>query len=232
MQNNSFLLAFLIFTSMIGYSQIISPPDTSETDKSIFKKVEIEAFFPGGEAAWRKFLEKNLNPNVPIDNGAPSGRYTIWVQFFVDLDGSLSDVKALTSLGYGMEREVILLIKKSGLWTPAMQNNRPVKAYRKQPVTFIVMDDQIDIESKVLYTLFTEIDNEISVTTNKVKSEDIMLTLSQGKITPKGDGKYIIKQTKPGRVIVSVYNAKKNKKIGDVSFEVREQVNEQNDIKQ
>ena len=225
MQNNSFLLAFLIFTSMIGYSQIISPPDTSETDKSIFKKVEIEAFFPGGETAWRKFLEKNLNPNVPIDNGAPSGRYTIWVQFFVDLDGSLSDVKALTSLGYGMEREVILLIKKSGLWTPAMQNNRPVKAYRKQPVTFIVMDDQIDIETDELYTLFTGIDNEITVNVNKIKSDDITLTLSQGIITPKGYGKYIVKQTKPGRVIISIYNTKKNKKVGDVSFEVREKAN-------
>lgn len=109
-----------------------------DDDNKIFEKVEIEAQFPGGEAGWRKYLERNLNPNAPVDNGAPEGSYTVWVQFIVDKEGNISDVKALTNHGYGMEDEAMRVIKKGPKWTPAQQNGRQVKAYRKQPITFVV----------------------------------------------------------------------------------------------
>jgi protein TonB len=109
-----------------------------EDENKVFEKVEIEATFPGGEGAWRKFLERNLNANTPVDNGAPEGQYTVWVQFIVDKEGVISDVKPLTSHGYGMEAEAAKIIKKGPKWTPAQQNGRQVKAYRKQPITFVV----------------------------------------------------------------------------------------------
>ena len=112
-----------------------------EDENKVFEKVEIEASFPGGDAAWRKFLERNLNSNTPVDNGAPAGTYTVWVQFIVDKEGNISDVKALTSQGYGMEAEAVRVIKKGPRWTPAVQNGRHVKAYRKQPITFIVNEE-------------------------------------------------------------------------------------------
>jgi protein TonB len=60
------------------------------------------------------------------------------VQFIVDKEGNISDVKALTNQGYGMEDEAVRVIKKGPNWTPAQQNGRYVKAYRKQPITFVV----------------------------------------------------------------------------------------------
>lgn len=112
-----------------------------EDENKIFEKVEIEASFKGGEGAWKKYLERNLNPNVPVDNGAPEGVYTVYVQFVVSKDGSISDVKALTSHGYGMEQEAIRVIKKGPAWVPAIQNGRSVNAYRKQPITFQVTSE-------------------------------------------------------------------------------------------
>jgi protein TonB len=109
-----------------------------DDENKVFEKVEIEASFPGGESAWRKYLERNLNPNAPVDNGAPEGSYTVWVQFIVDKEGNISDVKALTNHGYGMEDESMRVIKKGPKWVPAQQNGRQVKAYRKQPITFVV----------------------------------------------------------------------------------------------
>jgi len=109
-----------------------------EDENKIFEKVEIEASFKGGEGAWRKFLERNLNGNTPVDNGAPEGTYTVYVQFVVSKDGSISDVKALTNHGFGMEQEAVRVIKKGPNWTPAVQNGRSVNAYRKQPITFQV----------------------------------------------------------------------------------------------
>jgi antitoxin component YwqK of YwqJK toxin-antitoxin module len=97
-----------------------------------------EADFPGGNQGWRRFLERNLRADVPSNNGAPSGEYKIMVQFIVEKDGSISDLKSLTRYGFGMEEELLRLMKQSPKWVPAMQFGRPVKAYRKQPVTFMI----------------------------------------------------------------------------------------------
>lgn len=115
--------------------------EKKEDENQIFEKVEIEASFKGGESAWKKYLERNLNPNAPVDNGAPEGTYTVYVQFVVSKDGSISDVKALTTHGYGMEQEAIRVIKKGPAWVPAVQNGRSVNAYRKQPITFQVTSE-------------------------------------------------------------------------------------------
>jgi periplasmic protein TonB len=109
-----------------------------EDENTVFTKVEVEASFPGGEKEWKRFLERNLEANVPVDNGAPEGTYTVIVQFIVDKEGVISDVKSLTGHGHGMEEEAIRVIKKGPKWTPAVQNGRHVKAYRKQPITFVV----------------------------------------------------------------------------------------------
>ncbi|HET9429556.1 MAG TPA: energy transducer TonB, partial [Chitinophagaceae bacterium] len=63
---------------------------------------------------------------------------TVWVQFIVDKEGAISDVKALSNHGYGMEEEAVKVIRKGPAWIPAIQNGRAVKAYRKQPITFVV----------------------------------------------------------------------------------------------
>ena len=112
-----------------------------EDENKIFDKVEIEASFPGGDAKWRQYLERNANGQVATDNGAPEGTYTTVVQFVVDKEGNISDVKALTNHGYGMEEEAMRVIRKGPKWTPAVQNGRQVKAYRKQPITFQVQSE-------------------------------------------------------------------------------------------
>lgn len=111
--------------------------DKPEEDK-IFSKVEIEASFPGGSSAWRRYLERNLDASIPVKQKAPAGNYTVVIQFVVNLDGTVSDVRALTNHGYGMETEAIRAIKKGPKWLPAIQNGRQVKAYHKQPITYIV----------------------------------------------------------------------------------------------
>lgn len=106
--------------------------------EEIFTTVEIEAKFNGN---WRAFLERNVNAEVPIDNNAPAGRYSVVIQFVVDVNGNVSDIKALTSHGYGMEEEAIRVLRKAAKWEPAIQNGNQVKAYRRQPITFDVQSE-------------------------------------------------------------------------------------------
>jgi protein TonB len=120
--------------------QVIEEKKEDDENK-IFDKVEIEAGFPGGDSKWRQYLERNLNAGIAADNGAPEGTYTTVIQFVVDKEGNISDVRAMTNHGYGLEEEAMRVIKKGPKWTPAVQNGRNVKAYRKQPITFIVASE-------------------------------------------------------------------------------------------
>lgn len=151
MKVRSFLIVFagsLLF-AIAGNTQTTPepppPPEPgTETPDSmrIFEKVEVEASFPGGDNGWRRYLEMNLNASTPVDNGAPAGTYTVWIQFIVDKNGAISEIKALTKMGYGMEAEVIRIIRKSPPWSPAIYNGRAIKAYKKQPVTFVVEEER------------------------------------------------------------------------------------------
>ncbi len=99
-----------------------------------------EAIFPGRENAWRNFLEKNLDPSVPIRYKAPAGSYIVATRFIIETDGSITGITPLTNFGYGMEKELEAIIKRSPKWIPAMHKGRAVKAYRIQPLTFVIAD--------------------------------------------------------------------------------------------
>jgi len=118
-----------------GKAVVAAPKDDTNYDQT-FTKVEVEAEFPGGQKAWVNYLQRTLQP--PSD--APPGQYTVKVQFIVDKEGNISEVKALTSHGYGMEEEAVRVVKRGPNWTPAVQNGRQVKAYRTQPITFLISE--------------------------------------------------------------------------------------------
>jgi periplasmic protein TonB len=111
--------------------------DTASYDK-IFTKAEIAPEFTGGLKSWKTFLEKNLDASLAYRNGAPSGSYRVAVQFIVAKDGRLSAIKSLTKHGYGMEEEIVRVMKLSPKWVPAIQNGRQVNCYHFVPVTLIV----------------------------------------------------------------------------------------------
>ena len=133
------LFAFSLNATAQTEPQVEAPPPIDAT-APVFQKVETEASFPGGQTSWSKYLVRNLRTDVPANNKAKPGRYTVVVQFVVSADGELSDVKALSKQGFGMEEEVIRVLTKGPKWIPAKQNGRNVKAIKKQDVTFGVSE--------------------------------------------------------------------------------------------
>lgn len=107
-------------------------------DNTVLTWVQIEASFPGGPDAWRKFLERNLKQDIAVDNGAPAGDYQVVVSFLVDKNGNVTEVKAETDPGYGTAAEAVRVIQRSGKWVPAIQNGRNVIYRQKQAITFRV----------------------------------------------------------------------------------------------
>ena len=103
--------------------------------------VDAEAEYPGGDKARRAFIEKNINALVAIENSAPSGTYTVVVICFIGIDGKIFAAVPETSHGYGMEKEVLRIIKKLPKpYSPAMKNGVPVKTKIRFPVTFYISE--------------------------------------------------------------------------------------------
>lgn len=107
--------------------------------KSILKtKERIKAQMEGGTSAFSDYLRRNLDAAVPAIKGASSGTYTVILKFTVEIDGTISNIIPETNLGFGMEKEAIRVIKNSPKWKPASNYGTLVKAYRRQPITFVV----------------------------------------------------------------------------------------------
>ena len=109
-----------------------APKDNTDYDKT-FTKVEIESEYPGGAAAWYRYLSKNLV--YPDEAVSAEIQGQVVVRFIVDKEGNVSDVEAVSG-PEELRDAAVRVIKKSGNWNPAIQNGRKVKSYKSQPINF------------------------------------------------------------------------------------------------
>lgn len=117
------------------------PPKENDSEPAFYTEVDIPAEYPGGAAAWNRYLERNLNSNVTVNNNAPAGDYTVVLSFIVDKYGTIGDIIAENNPGYGTKEEAIRVLKKSGGWKPAVQKGRNVISRQKISITFYVRQD-------------------------------------------------------------------------------------------
>lgn len=103
--------------------------------------VQKQAEFPGGQKAWQSFLKENMDTDVPVRNGAPTGKYIVLVSFIIDKEGNLSELKAENDPGFGTKEEALKIMKQSPRWIPATQNGKNIIYRQRQIVGFLVSED-------------------------------------------------------------------------------------------
>ena len=108
--------------------------EEEEDEEEIFQVVEKVAGFPGGQAKLMEFLRKELvYPQIAIDNNV-QGR--VIVQFVVNKDGSIQDVKVARGVDPVLDEEAIRVVKKMPKWIPAEQRGKTVRSRFQLPVMF------------------------------------------------------------------------------------------------
>lgn len=120
----------LFLTVQQSFSQ-----DKKDSSDIVFEKVEVEASFPGGDAAWGKYV-MNAFKNVDFDTWKNSDQGTCRIRFIVDKKGNISEVKAMNMKRSRLAKFAVEVIENGPRWSPAMQKGKPVNAYREQPITF------------------------------------------------------------------------------------------------
>ncbi|HYF33110.1 MAG TPA: energy transducer TonB [Chitinophagaceae bacterium] len=109
-------------------------PEPGAGNTTTFTKVEVESSFEGGAQGWIKYLEKNFR--YPDESIKRRARGMVVVQFIVNQQGKVESPEIYKSVEYFIDREALRLITRSPDWTPATQDGRKVKSYKRQPVTF------------------------------------------------------------------------------------------------
>ena len=104
-------------------------------EDDIFVVVEENPQFPnGGTAGLLQYLGKNIKyPTIPQENGT-QGRVT--VQFVVNKDGSIVDVKVIRGVDPYLDKEAVRVISTMPKWIPGKQRGVPVRCKFTVPVMF------------------------------------------------------------------------------------------------
>ena len=103
-------------------------------EQQIFTIVEEQPEFPGGMAECYKWIGKNLQyPTISAENGV-QGRVT--VNFVVNADGSIVDVKVLRGVDPYLDKEAIRVVSKMPKWKPGKQRGKAVRTSFNLPVRF------------------------------------------------------------------------------------------------
>jgi protein TonB len=100
----------------------------------VFTIVEQMPEFPGGEAKMLEFIQKNVKyPAIAKDNGI-SG--TVFLNFVINKDGQVTDIKILRGIGGGCDEEATRVVKAMPGWKVGKQNGRPVNVSFNLPIKF------------------------------------------------------------------------------------------------
>jgi len=121
----------------VGNSDI---KQVTEDENKIFVSVESSPEFPGGAAAFTRYLEKNIKyPGVDRENNV-SGK--VFISFVVEKDGSLTDISAVRGPSATLKEEAVRILSKSPKWKAGIQNGRPVRVQYTVPINFTLGEEQ------------------------------------------------------------------------------------------
>ncbi len=115
----------------------------SAADDEIYEVVENMPRFPnGGMQALMQYLNENIRYPEAATKAGVQGRVT--VQFIVDKDGSIDDVKILRSVNPDLDAEAIRVIKTMPRWEPGTHKGKPVRVKYTVPVMFRLTPEPVE----------------------------------------------------------------------------------------
>ena len=105
-----------------------------EVAQKVFDVVEQMPMFPGGPAALKEYLAKNVKYPIPAQENGISGRVVI--SFVVETDGSITQVQVAKPVDPLLDKEAARVVSSMPKWVPGQQNGQKVRVKYNVPVNF------------------------------------------------------------------------------------------------
>jgi len=120
----------------VVYDDQIVAPKTLPKTSIVFNLVELEKRpqFPGGEAKMYQFIAKNIQYPHQAKEASIQGK--VYIQFVVEIDGELTDIKIIRGVDSLLDTEVLKMVKLMPNWEPGIKNGKKVRAKQFLPVHF------------------------------------------------------------------------------------------------
>ncbi|PKR81903.1 hypothetical protein CW751_00780 [Brumimicrobium salinarum] len=116
--------------------EIPDEPEAPAPPAEIVEYPDVEAGFPGGTAAMKKFLAENIKyPEIAMELG-DAGR--VFIEFVVNKDGSIEQVKILRGVSKEIDLEAKRVVRSMPKWKPAESKGEAVRARCRIPINFIL----------------------------------------------------------------------------------------------
>jgi protein TonB len=104
----------------------------------IFDIVETQPEPVGGYSAFYKYVADNMKYPARAARLDITGR--VFVQFVVEKDGSITDVKVIKGIFEDCDEEAIRVIENAPNWSPGKQRGNPVRVYQRVPIMFVLKE--------------------------------------------------------------------------------------------
>ncbi|WP_051568620.1 energy transducer TonB [Crocinitomix catalasitica] len=122
------LLATLTFGAFQVQASILVQKDT------VYTIVDVEPQFKGGEKKMAKFIQEEVvYPQDALDTKAQG---VVYIQFIVEKDGALSNLKVVKGANIALNKEAERIVAEMSNWTPGLKNNEAVRTYYVLPINF------------------------------------------------------------------------------------------------
>src|SRR5690606_8781679 len=92
----------------------------------------------GGTSELYRFLAKHIRYPKEAAEHNISGK--VFVQFVVNQNGAIRDVRVLKGLGYGIDEEAVRVVLSMPAWQPGLQHGFPVDVLFTLPLNFQLED--------------------------------------------------------------------------------------------
>ena len=108
--------------------------EKADENVEIFGIVETMPMFRGGEQKLFEFIGNNVvYPQEAIDAGI-EGR--VFVEFYIEKDGTVCDARVLRGIGYGCDEEALRVVGLIPKWYPGKQRGNAVRVRYTLPINF------------------------------------------------------------------------------------------------
>ena len=125
------LMATCCLTTVLAQKTVVSQKDQKEEP---FDVVEDMPAFPGGMEAMIQFISNNIQYPADAQKQKVDGR--VLVNFVVEKDGSITEVKVIKPTFPSLDAEAVRVVMAMPKWKPGYQKGQAVRVQFTMPINF------------------------------------------------------------------------------------------------
>ncbi|MDI9309042.1 MAG: energy transducer TonB [Limnohabitans sp.] len=129
----------ILFLTISAFSQEIKTDSKNKSEDIIYSSatIEYQPEYEGGIQGFREYIAKNFT--IPPQAAKQTIQGKIFVEFVIEKDGSVIDIKVVRGLGYGLDEEAQRVVSNCKKWKPGEIKGEKVKARYVLPIAINIV---------------------------------------------------------------------------------------------